>query len=64
PGKQMVPKAWEGMGIEEKTEAVYRYTLSCLQKLRENGADVGIVQTGNETNGALCGKNTGLISST
>ncbi|MBO4836135.1 MAG: glycosyl hydrolase 53 family protein, partial [Clostridia bacterium] len=56
PGKQMAPKAWEGMGIEEKTEAVYRYTVSCLEKLRENGADVGIVQIGNETNGALCGE--------
>ena len=26
PGKQMVPRAWAGMAIEEKTEAAYPYT--------------------------------------
>ena len=58
PGKQMVPRAWAGMEIEEKTQAVYEYTLDCLRQLKEAGADVGIVQTGNETNGALCGEKT------
>ena len=56
PGKQMVPKAWKGMEIEEKSEAVYRYTRDCLQKLKDAGALVGMVQVGNETNGALCGE--------
>ena len=58
PGKQMVPRAWAGMEIEEKTQAVYEYTLDCLRQLKEAGADVGMVQTGNETNGALCGEKT------
>ena len=56
PGKQMVPKAWKGMEIEEKTEAVYQYTKECLQKLKDAGVDVGMVQVGNETNQYLCGE--------
>ena len=58
PGKQMVPRAWKGMEIEEKTEAVYEFTRDCLQRLKEAGADVCMVQTGNETNGAMCGEKT------
>lgn len=58
PGKQMVPKAWEGMTIEEKTEAVYQYTKDSLQKLLDAGVDVGMVQVGNETNGHVCGETT------
>ena len=56
PGKQMVPRAWQGMEIEEKTEAVYAFTRDCLQRMKDAGVDVGMVQTGNETNGALCGE--------
>jgi len=58
PGKQMVPKAWKGMAIEEKTEAVYTFTADCLTQLRDAGVDVGMVQVGNETNGTLCGEKT------
>ena len=58
PGKQMVPKAWAGMTIEQKTEAVYQYTRSCLELLKEAGVDVAMVQTGNETNNLLCGEKT------
>ena len=56
PGKQMVPKAWAGMEIEEKTQALYEYTRDCLKKLKRAGVDVGMVQIGNETNGAMCGE--------
>ena len=56
PAKQMVPKAWDGMLIDEKAEAVYQYTLECLNKLKEAKVDVGMVQVGNESNGALCGE--------
>jgi len=58
PMKQMVPLAWKGMDIEEKTEKVYQYTKECLEKLRAAGVDVGMVQTGNETNNLLCGEKT------
>ena len=56
PGKQMVPRAWAGMEIEEKTEAVFQFTKDCLTQLKEAGVDVCMVQTGNETNGKLCGE--------
>ena len=58
PGKQMCPRAWKGMEIEEKTQAVYDYTLDCMKQLKNAGADVGMVQTGNETNGAMAGEKT------
>ena len=56
PGKQRAPKAWETMNIDEKTEAVYQYTKESLQRLVDAGVDIGMVQVGNETNGALCGE--------
>ena len=58
PGKQMVPRAWEGMAIEDKTEAVYEYVRSCLEKLKKEKVNVTMAQIGNETNGALCGEKT------
>ncbi|MBQ9383826.1 MAG: glycosyl hydrolase 53 family protein [Ruminiclostridium sp.] len=56
PSKQMCPKAWVGMEIEEKKEALYEYTKDCLQKLKDAGADVAMVQLGNETNGKMSGE--------
>ena len=56
PAKQMVPKAWKNMSIDEKSEALYAYTKECLEKLVAAGVDVGMVQIGNETNGAMCGE--------
>ncbi|MBR5785655.1 MAG: glycosyl hydrolase 53 family protein [Clostridia bacterium] len=56
PAKQMVPKAWKNMNIEDKAEALYAYTRESLNKLKKAGADIGMVQIGNETNGAMCGE--------
>ena len=56
PAKQMVPKAWENMSIDQKCDALYQYTKECLEKLNEAGVEVGMVQIGNETNGAMCGE--------
>ena len=58
PGKQFAPKAWEGMTIEEKTEAVYAYTKQSLETILDAGAWVSMVSLGNETNGALAGEKT------
>ena len=58
PNKQMVPLAWAGMDIEEKSEALYEYTKDCLDRLNKAGVAVGMVQLGNETNGAMCGEKT------
>ena len=56
PSKQMVPKAWAGMNIDRKSEALYEYTKASLEKLVAAGVDIGMVQIGNETNGAMCGE--------
>ena len=56
PQKQKAPKAWLDMSVEQKSDAIYKYTLDCLTKLNEAGVDVGMVQVGNETNGAMCGE--------
>ena len=54
PGKQRVPRAWQGMNLEELEEAVYRYTKETLETMRAADAFPTLVQIGNEvTNGIL-----------
>ena len=61
PGKQMVPKAWKSMNIDQKSDALYAYTKECLQKLVDAGVNIGMVQVGNETNGAFCGESSSAL---
>ena len=56
PKKQFVPKAWEGMNIEEKADALYNYTLDSLTQILEAGVNVGMVQIGNEINNGMSGE--------
>ena len=56
PAKQMCPKAWEGMSLEEKTEALYDFTKDSMTQLLDNGVDVCMVQVGNETNNGMAGE--------
>ncbi|MBR0485716.1 MAG: glycosyl hydrolase 53 family protein [Oscillospiraceae bacterium] len=56
PEKQRTPKAWANYSSDEKGSAIYYYTLESLQKIRDAGADIGMVQVGNETNGVMCGE--------
>ena len=56
PAKQQAPKAWKDMKIEDKSSALYDYTKVTLQKLLDEGIDVGMVQVGNETTGVFCGE--------
>ena len=56
PAKQMVPKEWVGMNVDQKANAIYKFTRDCLKKLDDAGVDVGMVQIGNETNGYMCGE--------
>lgn len=56
PKKQFVPKAWEGMNIEEKADALYSYTLDSLTQILEAGVNVGMVQIGNEINNGMSGE--------
>lgn len=56
PKKQKAPKAWAGYTVEQKEEAVYKFTLDSLNALRSAGVDVGMVQVGNETNNGIAGE--------
>ncbi|WP_416149978.1 glycosyl hydrolase 53 family protein [Salipaludibacillus sp. HK11] len=56
PAKQQAPKAWEGLSLEEKQDALYDFTKSSLQDIINAGVDVGMVQVGNETNNAVAGE--------
>lgn len=54
PGKQMIPKSWRGLNIDQLAEKVYEYTKQTLTKAKEDGIHVSAVQIGNEiTNGTL-----------
>ncbi len=56
PSKQMVPKAWANMTFEEKEAALYEFTRESLTEIIEAGAEVGMVQIGNETNNGMSGE--------
>ena len=56
PGKQMVPLAWKDMDIDAKADALYTFTKDALNDMANAGVAVGMVQLGNETNGAMCGE--------
>ena len=53
PGRQLAPKAWAGMSVDEKASALYKYTEESLNALLDAGVDVGMVQVGNETNNGV-----------
>lgn len=55
PGKQQAPKAWQGMSVEQKADAVYDYTADALAQFDAAGVNVGMVQVGNETNNGIAG---------
>ena len=56
PKRQHAPKAWEGMEIDEKCDALYDYTKDSLTQLLEEGVDVEMVQVGNEINNGMAGE--------
>ena len=56
PAQQIIPKAWEvdKDNPEKMSENVYEFTKDTVIKFQEAGAEVGMVQVGNEiTNGML-----------
>lgn len=53
PGKQFVPKAWEGMSADELETAVYEFTKKSMEKLIEEGVAPDMVQVGNELSNGL-----------
>ena len=56
PAKQTAPKAWSKLTVSEKEAALYDYTLSSLKTIKEAGADIGMVQVGNETTTGIAGE--------
>ena len=56
PSKQMVPKAWADMDIEAKKTALHDYTVESLNTIIDAGANVGMVQIGNEINSGMAGE--------
>ena len=55
PGKQKAPKAWQNYTVSQKADAIYDFTYSTLNKLAAAGADIAMVQVGNETTTGMCG---------
>lgn len=54
PGKQFVPKAWEGLSHAQLVDAVLQYTKQTITAFREAGVLPDMVQIGNEViNGML-----------
>lgn len=53
PGKQFVPKAWEGYTISELEKAVYEFTMETLLSLKAADAFPTMVQVGNELSNGL-----------
>ncbi|MCR4788817.1 MAG: glycosyl hydrolase 53 family protein [Lachnospiraceae bacterium] len=56
PGKQMVPKAWKDMSLDEKAKALSDYTKESLDTITKAGAKVIMVQIGNEINNGMSGE--------
>src|SRR6476659_2967218 len=50
PGKQFKPSAWKGLSFEELKKALYDYTKSVMQQLKDQGTTPDMVQVGNEIN--------------
>jgi arabinogalactan endo-1,4-beta-galactosidase len=54
PGKQFIPKAWEGMTHAQMVEALFQYTRDTTARFRDAGVLPDMVQIGNEiSNGML-----------
>jgi len=54
PGKQPIPKAWQGKSHQELIQAVFDYTRDTIARFRDVGVLPDMVQIGNEiTNGML-----------
>lgn len=56
PTKQYAPKAWKGMNLEQKSDALYDFTVTSLTDILNAGIDVCMVQVGNEINKGMSGE--------
>lgn len=56
PAKQTEPRDWNYLSTADKEQALYDYTKESLETIIAAGADVGMVQLGNETNNGMSGE--------
>ncbi len=55
PAKQKSPKSWADLSLDDRLDALSAYTSASLETIRRAGADIGMVQIGNETNSGVAG---------
>ena len=56
PAKQYSPKEWAHITLDNKKIAIYDFTYDSLETILAAGADIGMVQIGNETNNGMSGE--------
>ena len=56
PQKQQAPKKWKNYSLSEKCTVLYNFTLNSLNEIKAAGADIGMVQIGNETTTGIAGE--------
>ena len=55
PNKQYAPTEWARKDVSEKAALIESYTYESLRTIYDAGADIGMVQIGNEINKGMCG---------
>lgn len=55
PNKQYAPTEWARKDAAEKAELINEFTYQSLKTIYEGGANIGMVQIGNEINNGMCG---------
>lgn len=56
PNKQYCPEEWKDAELEQKSDMLYDYTVESLNTIIDAGADLGMVQIGNEINNGMAGE--------
>ena len=56
PQKQQSPKGWKNISVKEKCSLLKAFTLDSLKEIKQAGADIGMVQIGNETTTGIAGE--------
>ena len=66
PSRQLAPKAWKELPVDERITEIEKYTKESVASLLSAGVDVGMVQIGNETTNTICdiSENEGVAAKT
>lgn len=54
PGKQILPKEWSNLTIDELENKIYEFTVDVLKRAKDAGVNVELVQIGNEITNGMC----------